>query len=610
MKKNKWLNALLLSVALILVGCSSSTSNLVPLPKTGALYTAENQPIHVRVNDLLSYMSLEEKVGQMAQVDRQFLQSPDHIAMYHLGSLLSGGGSAPSTNNPESWADMIDGYQKQALSTRLKIPLIYGIDAVHGHNNVIGATIFPHNIGLGAADDEALVENIARITSLEMAATGVDWNFAPCITVPRDERWGRTYEGFGEEPELVSRLGAAAIRGYQGESLAERTTVLATAKHYVADGGTTRGRDRGDAQITEEELRKIHIYPYYAALEEETGTIMASFSSWNGEKMHGSRYLMEDVLRQEMGFEGFIISDWAALGELPGSYEDQIVKGINSGIDMVMIPDDYPRFITTTIALVKEGRISMERIDEAVGRILQSKFELGLFEDPFARRELLPTVGSQEHRAIAREAVRKSQVLLKNDGILPLSKDVKNILVTGSLADNVGAQSGGWTISWQGGNGDITPGTSIREGIKELLGEDVNIYTSLKKAEGVDLDAAILVVGERPYAEGRGDNQKLTLAFAHKKIITDVTEAGIPTVTVLISGRPLMVAEEIEASNAFVAAWLPGTEGAGVADVLFGDYAPTGKLPVTWPRDISQLPINVGDEDYDPLFPFGFGLTY
>lgn len=594
--------AFLALTTLLFFSCSTGVKS--------SLYKDSSLSLDERVSDLVNQMTIEEKIGQMTQVDRQFLESGEDIATYFLGSLLSGGGSAPVKNNPEAWADMYDSYQAIALTTRLGIPLIYGVDAVHGHNNVYGATIFPHNIGLGAAGDEDLVERIARATAVEVAATGVDWNFAPCVTVPRDERWGRTYEGFGEEPELVSRLGAAAIRGYQGDDLSEGTTILATAKHFVADGATEGGVDRGDAKISEEELREIHLFPYIASIEEESGSVMASFSSWNGVKIHGHSWLLQDVLRGEMGFDGFIVSDWEALSELPETYEEQIALGINSGIDMIMVPDKYKKFIEETLKLVEEGEISLSRIDEAVSRIIKAKMELALFEAPMTDKSLLKTVGSEAHRELAREAVRKSQVLLKNDGVLPLSKDIKSVLVTGALSDNMGGQCGGWTISWQGSYGDITEGTTILEGIKEVLGDDVDIYTTIKSAEGVDLDAVIVVIGEKPYAEWQGDNKKLSLMFAHRDMVKDVKALGVPTITVLVSGRPLMVKDQIDQSDAFIAAWLPGSEGAGVADVIFGDYSPTGKLPVSWPRSIEQLPINVGDEDYDPLFPFGFGLTY
>jgi len=595
---------------LIMSGCNTKNSvSHGSIPKN-PLYRSAESEITARVEDLLQYMTLEEKIGQMTQVDRQFLQSQQDISYYGLGSLLSGGGSTPRVNAAEAWADMYDQYQEEALSSRLGIPLIYGIDAVHGHNNVVGATIFPHNIGLGAANDTDLVYRIGRATAIETAATGIDWTFAPCIAVPRDERWGRTYEGYSEDPSIVSRLGAAAIEGLQKDDLSETTTILATAKHFVADGGTLGGQDQGNAQISEEELRRIHLPPYQAAIEAGAVSVMASFSSWNGTKMHGNSYLMEEVLQKEMGFQGFIVSDWAALGQLPGSYRDQIAQGINAGIDMVMVPDHYIRFIKTMISLTEEGTIPMERIDQAVSRILKVKFELGLFENPLTDRSLLPQVGSAKHRELARESVAKSQVLLKNDGILPLSKDLKSLVVSGDLSDDLGAQCGGWTISWQGSRGEITQGTTIYEAIKQELGEEVQIYRSLEEAGTNPVDAIILVVGEEPYAEGRGDNQSLEIPSAQQALIRKASEMNAPLITLLISGRPMIVTESIELSDAFIASWLPGTEGSGVSDILWGNSPPTGKLSYSWPRSISQVPVNLGDENYDPLFPLGYGLTY
>lgn len=580
-------------------------------PGKGSAYRNPALPVSERVSDLLSRMTLEEKVGQMAQADRQFLESDEDIARYALGSILSGGGSAPGVNTAEAWVEMYDGFQKSALSSRLGIPVIYGIDAVHGNNNVRGATIFPHQIGLGATGDADLVERIARATAVEVAATGIDWNFAPCLAVPQDERWGRTYEGYGEEPALVSRLGAAAVRGYQGESLSDGTTILATAKHFIADGGTAGGRDRGESTLSDAELREIHLPPYVDSVAAGVGSVMTSYSSVNGKKMHGNGELIQGLLREELGFAGFVVSDWAGLEELPGDYEEQVAAGINAGIDMVMIPEDYKGFIETTLALVRSGAISETRIDEAVSRILTAKFELDLFERPFADRSLLSEVGSAEHRKLAREAVSKSLVVLKNEDVLPLKPEgLKKLLVTGPLADNLGAQCGGWTISWQGENGATTEGTTILEALRSALGEDVEIYTSLKEAEGVQLDAAVVVIGERPYAEGRGDSKTLALPSSHIDTVKNVQVAGIPLVTVLISGRPLIVGDALEASDAFVAAWLPGTEGSGVADVLLGSVSPSGKLPVSWPRSVAQVPINWGDTDYDPLFPFGYGLSW
>lgn len=612
------------SVLLLASGCATvdfAPSQKIATVPADALYKNPVYSAAERAKDLLNRMTLEEKIGQITQADRQFLSSETDIADFYLGSILSGGGSAPEQNDPEGWADMYDEFQKAALSTRLGIPIIYGIDAVHGHNNVKGATIFPHNIGLGAAGDAELVEKIARATAVEMAATGIDWNFAPCLAVPLDVRWGRTYEGFSQNPELVSRLGAAAVRGYQGANLSDKASVLATVKHFVADGGTTGGVDRGDAKVDEAFLRSVHMMPYLASLGAGAGSAMPSYSSWNDVKMHGNKKLLVDVLRGELGFDGFIVSDWAAFSELPGDYEDQVTLCINSGVDMIMVPDDFPKFIEVVTEQVAAGAITEGRIDEAVTKILEKKFELGLFEKPFADRDLLDRVGGGSHRALAREAVQKSLVVLKNESVLPLdASKLKHVLIAGSFADNLGAQCGGWTITWQGENGDSTEGTTVLEAFRAALPADVKIYTTLTEAEGVLLDTAILVIGERPYAEGRGDSKSLALAFAHEELVQKVSATGVPVATVLFSGRPMLAENVIAASDAFVAAWLPGTEGAGIVDVLLGKVKPTGRLSMQWPRTLSQVPYAhgvVGEPSSDPSLlastdplPIGYGLTW
>lgn len=599
-----------LCLLLIFVSCSENKAATAKVP-VNAPYKNSNLTIEKRVSDLIGRMTLEEKVGQMTQIDRQYLKKEEDIAEYNLGSLLSGGGSTPQINSPVSWADMIDQYQRTAQTSRLGIPLLYGIDAVHGHNNVVGATIFPHNIGLGAANDADLTNRIARATAKETASTGIHWTFAPCVAVPRDERWGRTYEGFSEDSAIVSELGSAAIKGYQGSSLSDRETIAATAKHFLGDGGTEGGIDRGNTQVSERELREVHLPPYISAIDEGVATIMVSFSSWNGVKMHENPYLLNDVLRKELGFDGLILSDWAALKELPGSYRDQIKNGINAGIDMVMVPDDYTRFIQTTVSLVESGSIPQKRIDDALRKILTLKMELGLFENPYANRDLLKSVGSEEHRAIAREAVQKSQVLLKNNGVLPLSGENLSLVILGDLSDNLGAQCGGWTITWQGGNGDITGGTTIKEALDLALStRKGQLYTSLDDEAIENADAVIVVVGEQPYAEFEGDDTKLEISKDQMEILRIAENTGLPIITLLISGRPLIINEALKLSDGFIASWLPGSEGAGVADILLGDAEPAGKLPFSWPRNIAQLPINIGDENYDPLFPLGYGLTY
>jgi len=588
------------------------------LPDTleNSIYKDANASIEDRVENLLSLMTLGEKIGQMTQVERGYIKRDEDIASLCIGSILSGGGSSPTPNTPDSWADMYDNFQDHALSARLGIPIIYGTDTVHGHNNLYGATIFPHNIGLGAARDAELVKLIAQVTAIEVAATGIDWTFGPCITVPQDERWGRTYEGFSEDTELVAELGKAAIEGYQGDDLSDNDTILACAKHFVGDGGTLGGVDQGDTQCTEEELRSIHLYPYLSALKVPAGSVMISFSSWNGAKMHGNSYLINDVLREELGFEGLIVSDWAGIKHLDGNEgnmsREDIQKSINAGIDMVMIPDDYRDFINKLTDLVNDGEVLESRIDDAVRRILTIKFKLGLFENPYANRSLNESIGCKEHREIAREAVRKSLVLLKNtDSLLPLSKNFDHIVVAGSKADDIGTQCGGWTITWQGDTGNITEGTSILEAIQDAVSQNTEVTYSKDGTEAPKTaDVGIVVVGETPYAEFKGDDEDLLLSKQDIAAINNVRNAGIPVVVILISGRPMIITSEIDRWDALIAAWLPGTEGQGVADVIFGDHAPSGKLPYTWPRSIEQLPINDRDGSQDSLFSFGFGLTY
>ncbi|MFG2020402.1 glycoside hydrolase family 3 protein [Actinomadura geliboluensis] len=577
-----------------------------------APYLDPHLSVQDRVDDLLDRMSLADKLGQMTQPERRYV-TPDEVTRYRIGSVLSSGGSAPEPNTPESWADMYDGLQRAALAGPLRVPLMYGVDAVHGHNNMVGATIFPHNIGLGATRDPALVRRIGAATAAEMAGTGVDWDFAPCVCVARDDRWGRTYESFGEVPELATMM-TTVIDGLQGDELGGPTSVLATAKHYVGDGGTEGGDDRGDVRLPEKELRAVHLPPFQAAVKRGVGSVMISYSSWNGLKMHQNKYLITDVLKGELGFGGFVVSDYNGIDEIdgkPGFTKDEVAAAINAGIDMVMVPTEWRRFIDYLRDEVKNGDVPMERIDDANRRILTKKFELGLFEEPMADRSYLKTVGSAAHRALARRAVAESQVLLKNDDdVLPLDDDDK-VFVAGRSADDIGMQSGGWTITWQGKPGPITPGTTILDGIRKAADPDATVTYS-KDGSGIDpsYDAAIAVVGETPYAEYHGDRTDgLGLDDADRKTIDRLRDAGVPVVVVLVSGRPLDVAEDLPKWDALVAAWLPGTEGQGVADVLYGDADPRGKLPVTWMRSGGQEPINRGDGK-KPLFPFGYGLTY
>lgn len=564
-------------------------------------------PLCDSVEDCLSKMTLDEKIGQMTQASHLALDSKDDVRDLALGSLLAGGGGAPTTgNSPLDWAEMVDSYQEAALSSRLGIPMLFGVDAVHGHSNVFGTTIFPHNIGLGASRNPDLIEKIGRVTAAEVYATGIRWNFAPCLCVARDERWGRTYESFGETPELAAMM-TSYIDGLQGETLSDRNSVLATAKHWVGDGGTTRGIDQGNTEVSKSELFDVHIAPFTEAISREVGSIMPSYSSWNGQKLHGDEYLLTSVLRDELGFEGFVISDWAAIDQLPGDYASDVRTSINAGIDMVMVPDEYEFFIDTLRAEVESGNVTIARIDEAVSRILQAKFDLGLFDQPFSDRTGLDDIGSDGHRQVARQAVQESLVLLKNDGVLPISQEVKEIVVAGPSADNIGFQSGGWTISWQGGSGPTTIGTTILEGIEQVASEGTTVTYDRRGNGALTGDIGIVVVGEQPYAEGRGDSLDIALRSSEVAIIERVCDA-MPCIVVMISGRPLVISELIGTMDAFVAAWLPGSEGGGIADVLFGEVDFSGKLPMSWPQSVEQLPINVGDSDYDPLFPYGYGL--
>jgi beta-glucosidase len=592
-----------------------------------ALRAAEIQPAappfsgetELRARDLLGQMTIDEKIGQMMQVDFLALAPhPEDVTRLALGSVLNGGSSDPPDNSPGTWADAVDALQKRALATRLKIPLLYGIDAVHGHNNVLGAVIFPHNLGLGATRDAALVERAARITAREVIATGPNWAFAPAVIVGRDERWGRSYESFGEEPELVATLGAAAIRGFQTNDLSGTTSVLACAKHFLGDGGTTGGVDQGNTAVDEATLRRLFLPPYAAAVRAGVGSIMVSYSSWNGEKMHGQRHLLTDVLKGELGFRGFLISDWAAIDQLPGDYTAQIERSLNAGLDMIMLPtspqkkNTYLEFARRLHELVQQGRVSETRIDDAVLRILRVKLAMGLFQRPLANRALLDEVGSPDHRAVARECVQRSLVLLKNSpAALPLPPTLHRLTVMGRAADDLGMQCGGWTISWQGSHGDVTPGgTTILDGLRQGAPANCQVTYDAQGNAPAEADAVVVVLGEEPYAEGRGDRKNLNLPASDLDLLRRARAKNVPVVLVLLSGRPLILGEALNLSDAIVAAWLPGTEGAGVADVLFGKTPPHGRLPVSWPRTTAQIPINVGDASYDPLFPYGFGLSY
>jgi beta-glucosidase len=571
-----------------------------------------------QVDALLAQMTLDEKIGQMVQVDSGALKDKADVQKYFLGSVLSGGNSDPDHGNTaQDWLKFVTEFQNQALQTRLKIPLLYGIDAVHGHNNIDGAVIFPHHIGMGATHDPKLIERTERVTAEEVAGTGIRWAFAPCITVPQDERWGRTYEGYSDNTALVSELGAAAVIGFQGEKLsAEPASVLACAKHFIGDGGTTNGIDQGNTICDEATLRKLFLPPYVAAIKAGVGSIMVSYNSWNGEKMHGNKYLLNGVLKGELGFKGFLVSDWAAIDQLSPDYKSDIEQSISAGLDMIMIPNgpdkpnNYIEFITKLKELVAAGKVPQSRIDDAASRILRVKFQLGLFDSTATDPALTAAIGSPEHRAVAREAVRESLVLLKNDNkILPLSKKIKHLAIVGAAADDLGMQCGGWTVDWQGRKGEVTHGgKTILAAIRQAVSPQTEVTFSPDAGDLKNADAIIAVVGEQPYAEMKGDFTNLDLSVEDRAVITRAKASGMPVITILFSGRPLILNSALDDSSAFVAAWLPGTEGLGMTDVLFGDFKFTGKLPRAWPRSNDHLAS--GDKSEKPLFPFGYGLSH
>ncbi|MFF7357896.1 CIA30 family protein [Streptomyces filipinensis] len=593
----------------------------------GLPYLNAELPVRRRVADLLSRMSPEEKAGQMTQAERGAVGSGGDIAAYDLGSLLSGGGSTPTPNTPEAWARMIDGFQLRARATRFQIPLIYGVDAVHGHNNLAGATIMPHNIGIGAGRDPQLAEQTGAVTAAEVRATGIPWDFAPCLCVSRDERWGRSYESFGEDPALVQSM-ETVIQGLQGRAdgrdLSRDDKVLATAKHFAGDGGTAYGSsttgtytiDQGVTKVTRRQLEDIHLAPYATAVRRGVGTVMPSYSSLDiagdgrgAVKMHARGDMINGVLKDRMGFDGFVISDWNAIDQLPGDYAAHVRTAVDAGVDMMMVPYSYKDFSSTLVDEVKAGRISERRIDDAVSRILTRKFELGLFEHPWADTSGAAAIGSPAHRAVARRAAAESQVLLKNSGgLLPLRKSEK-VYVAGSDADDLGNQTGGWTLTWQGASGTHTRGTTILQGMREA-GGDVT-YSRDASAPTDGYDVGVVVVGETPYAEGVGDvgnGHSLELSAADQAAVDKVC-AAMKCAVLIVSGRPQLIGDRLGGIDALVASWLPGTEGEGVADVLYGTRPFTGQLPVTWPKSESQLPVNVGDASYDPQFPYGWGLT-
>jgi len=569
--------------------------------------------IEQKVDSLLAIMTLEEKVGQMTQVRHFDDISDEDISTKFIGSVIHTQGALPGENAAE-WQSRFVSLQKIALSTRLGIPLLFGVDAVHGQNTYDGATIFPHNIGLGATRNADLIEKAASITAIEAQATGFNWVFSPCVAIPYNEKWGRVYEAFSESTELTTELTRASIRGHQGDLL-DKTTVMATAKHFIGDGSTDFGLEGGNTSLEKDEILARLLPPYRAAVDEGVGAVMASFNTVDGISMHAHKELITDTLKGTMNFDGIVVSDWKGYSRFGE------IDIINAGIDMVMAVDgDLEEYHLGLKKAILDGTVPQQRVDDAVRRILRQKFRLGLFDNPFPDATLIGKIGMPAHRDVARRAVRESLVLLKNEnGILPLDKDSSKIVVVGEFADNSGLQSGGWTVNWQGSTENYKGATTILEGIQNLSKEEV-IYDKDGTGNDIDADLAIIVVGETPYAEffgdigGEVDAYELTLTEAHQNYINTYVNKGIKVVVVLISGRPLVTTAQIDQSDAFIAAWLPGSEGDGIAQVLFGDYDFKGKLPHSWPKSEEDFQGKYGpnfwDDSIEPLFPFGHGLNY
>lgn len=572
-----------------------------------------NAIIEKKVDSLLALMTLEEKIGQMSQVRHFDDITEDDITRKFIGSVIHTQGPAPG-KDAKGWQAKFTQLQKKALATRLGIPLLIGVDAVHGQNTFEGATIFPHNIGLGATRDEALVEKASKITAIEAQATGFNWIFSPCVAIPYNEKWGRVYEAFSESTELTQKMVVAAVKGIQAE-LPDGRTVMATAKHFIGDGATDFGIEGGNTTISIQEVNTRLLPPYRDAVKAGVGSVMVSFNTLSGIPMHANKTLITDTLKTAMGFDGIVISDWKGYSRFGKN------KVINAGVDMIMAVDgDLDDFQKGLKQGIEKDSVSIDRINDAVKRILRQKFRLGLFKNPFPDSTLIKSIGSPEHRDIARQAVRESLVLLKNENnALPIDKKTKKIVVVGEHANNTGLQSGGWTVDWQGLTRNYSGATSILDGIKSIAEGEV-VYDKDATGNYTDADIAIIVVGESPYAEFFGDigdgsgTYKLTLSPEHQKYIKTYASKGIKTVVVLISGRPLVVTDQIKQSDAFVGAWLPGSEGDGIAQVLFGEYNFTGKLPHSWPRSVENFSRRFGpnfwDKSIKPLYEFGYGLSY
>ena len=569
--------------------------------------------IEEKVDSLLSLMTLDEKIGQMTQVRHFYDISEDDISNKFIGSVIHTQGPIPG-ETVDDWQSKFRDLQNQALSTRLGIPLLFGVDAVHGQNTFEGATIFPHNIGMGASGNPDMVMKSAEITAIEMHATGLNWTFSPCVAIPYNEKWGRVYEAFSESTPLTCELTYAAVKGYQSDFNTSHS-VLATAKHFIGDGATDYGIEGGNTSLSAEEINNRLLPPYKAAVDAGVGAIMVSFNSVLGSNMHAHKALITDTLKRGMGFDGIVLTDWKGFSRFGG------INVINAGVDMVMAVDgDMHYFQSKLKESVIQDSVSMERINDAVKRILRQKYRMGLFDNPFPDSSLSIKLGCDEHRKIAKQAVRESLVLLKNENkTLPLKKETKKIVVVGEHANNSGLQSGGWTVNWRGTANNYKGATTILEGIQKLSYGDV-VYDTLADGLVRDADIAIIVVGENPYVEFFGDigdgtgEFTLDLKKEHKDYIDSYVDIGIPTVVILISGRPMIITDELNKTDAFVVGWLPGSEGDGFAEVLFGDYNFTGKLPHSWPANLNQYEGKYGPNywniDANPLFQFGYGLAY
>jgi beta-glucosidase len=579
-----------------------------------ATYRDPRQPVAARVADLLGRMTVDEKIGQLTLVEKDSIDAAGAGRAF-VGGVLSGGSGNPDPNTPGAWYAMVDGFQRAALGTRLGIPILYGVDAIHGQSHVVGATIFPQPVGLGATHDAALVEEIGRATALEMAATGTRWTYAPILAVPQDIRWGRTYEAFGEDTTSVAELGSALIRGLQGADLADGESGIATAKHFLGDGGTAWGTstirdyhiDQGVTDVDESALRAIHLPPYGAAIDAGVRSVMVSFSSTRAGKVHADRHLLTEVLKGELGFTGFVVSDWGGVDQVNADYATAVATSISAGVDMVMVPYDYVRFQQAVRAGLERETITQERIDDAVARILTVKLEAGLFEEPMPSTPR-SVVGSSADRELARRAVAASAVLLRTSAAtLPIARDATGVLLAGSAADDIGTQLGGWSITWQGGTGPTTDGTTLRAALGDTLGTRLRYDATADFPAGIHAPVGVVVVAEPPYAEGFGDSATLALPALDLAVVARLRPLVDTLIVVIYSGRPVML-DDLAAADTVVAAWLPGTEASGIADVLLGTVPFAGTTPYTWPASPADAP-RTGKAACDgALFPAGFGL--